>query len=45
MTESIELTLVVPMYNSAEILPHLYRCVAGTLSGIVHSFEMIAVVD
>jgi len=45
MVERIELSVVIPVYNSANIFPALYRRLVGTLSNIVQSYEIIAVVD
>jgi len=45
MPEGIELSIVIPVYNSAEIFPHLHRRLVETLTDVVSSFEIIAVVD
>ena len=45
MSEGIELSIVIPVYNSAEIFPHLHRRLVETLTDVVSSFEIIAVVD
>ncbi|HUT64159.1 MAG TPA: glycosyltransferase family 2 protein [Anaerolineae bacterium] len=45
MIERIELSVVIPVYNSAKIFPALYRRLVETLSNIVQSYEIIAVVD
>ena len=45
MVKSIELSVVIPVYNSAEIFPELYRRLLNTLDSTVNSFEIIAVVD
>ncbi len=45
MVERVELSVVIPVYNSAEIFPELYRRLVETLSDTVQSYEIIAVVD
>ena len=45
MVKSIELSVVIPVYNSAEIFPELYSRLVNTLVSTVNSFEIIAVVD
>lgn len=45
MVESVELSVVIPVYNSAKIFPELHRRLVKTLSDTVHSYEIIAVVD
>lgn len=45
MIESIELSVVIPVYNSAKIFPELHRRLVETLSDTVQSYEIIAVVD
>ena len=45
MIERIELSVVIPVYNQAKIFPALYRRLVETLSNIVQSYEIIAVVD
>ena len=41
----VELSVVVPVYNSATIFPELHRRLVEALEGVVASFEIIAVVD
>jgi dolichol-phosphate mannosyltransferase len=41
----IELSVVVPIYNSANMFPELYQRLTGILDQKVSSFEIIAVVD
>jgi glycosyltransferase involved in cell wall biosynthesis len=45
MVESVELSVVIPVYNSAKIFPELHRRLVKTLSDTVQSYEIIAVVD
>ena len=45
MVERVELSVVIPVYNSAEIFPELHRRLVETLSDTVQSYEIIAVVD
>lgn len=45
MVESVELSVVIPVYNSAKIFPELHRRLVKTLSDTVPSYEIIAVVD
>jgi len=45
MVERIELSVVIPVYNSAEIFPELHRRLVETLSATLQSYEIIAVVD
>jgi len=40
-----ELSIVIPVYNSAAIFPELYRRLSENLSDIVSGFEIIAVLD
>ena len=40
-----ELSVVIPVYNSANIFPELYRRLTAALDQTVSSFEIIAVVD
>ncbi|HVM63107.1 MAG TPA: glycosyltransferase family 2 protein [Verrucomicrobiae bacterium] len=40
-----ELSIVIPVYNSADIFPELHRRLAAVLGARVKSFEIIAVVD
>ncbi len=40
-----ELSVVIPVYNSANIFPELHRRLVAVLSTAVSSFEIIAVVD
>lgn len=44
-TSKIELSIVVPIYNSATIFPELYRRICASLEAVVSSFELIAVLD
>ena len=41
----LDLSVVIPVYNSAEIFPELHRRLVETLSDTVQSYEIIAVVD
>ena len=41
----IELSIVIPVYNSALIFPELYRRLTAALEPIVPAFEIVAVVD
>jgi len=45
MPRSVELSVVIPVYNSAEIFPELHRRLTAALSGHVASWELVAVVD
>jgi dolichol-phosphate mannosyltransferase len=45
MVENIELSVVIPVYNSEEIFPELHKRLVKTLSDTVQSYEIIAVVD
>jgi polyisoprenyl-phosphate glycosyltransferase len=45
MIERIELSVVIPVYNSAEIFPELHRRLVEILLDTVQSYEIIAVVD
>ena len=45
MDKRIELSVVIPVYNSATIFPELYRRLLNTLDSTANSFEIIAVVD
>jgi dolichol-phosphate mannosyltransferase len=40
-----QLSVVIPVYNSANIFPELYQRLVDTLNKTVSSFEIIAVVD
>ena len=40
-----ELSIVIPVYNSEGIFPELYSRLTKALEAVVHSFEIIAVVD
>lgn len=42
---SVELSVVIPVYNSADIFPELYRRLSAVLEKISGSFEIVAVVD
>lgn len=43
--KNIELSVVVPVYNSADIFPELYKRLVAVLEKITGSFEIIAIVD
>lgn len=45
MVQNIELSVVIPVYNSEEIFPELHRRLIKILSNTVQSYEIIAVVD
>jgi dolichol-phosphate mannosyltransferase len=45
MSDPIDTSIVIPVYNSAEIFPLLYEQLVATLERAVDSFEIIAVVD
>ena len=45
MKQEIELSIVIPVYNSADIFPELYRRLVSTVEQAVNSFEIIAVLD
>jgi polyisoprenyl-phosphate glycosyltransferase len=42
---TLELSVVIPVYNSADIFPELHRRLAAALESPVKSFEIIAVLD
>lgn len=44
-SQGLELSVVIPVYNSANIFPELYRRLQAALGQMVASFEIIAVVD
>jgi len=44
-TSTLELSVIIPVYNSAEIFPELHRRLIAVLGPAVKSFEIIAVVD
>jgi glycosyltransferase involved in cell wall biosynthesis len=44
-TSTLELSVIIPVYNSAEIFPELHRRLIAVLEPAVKSFEIIAVVD
>lgn len=44
-TERPDLSVVIPMYNSANIFPELHKRLIRSLETCVHSFEIIAVLD
>jgi len=44
-TSILELSVIIPVYNSAEIFPELHRRLVSVLDPAVKSFEVIAVVD
>src|SRR5512145_909262 len=41
----IDLSIVIPVYNSAAIFPELHRRVSESLRSVAPSFELIAVLD
>ena len=43
--ERVELSVVIPVYNSAGIFPELYRRLTSVLKKTVKSYEIIAVLD
>ena len=45
MPEKIELSIVIPVYDSAKIFPQLYMRLTDALLGVVNSYEILAVVD
>jgi dolichol-phosphate mannosyltransferase len=45
LVENIELSVIIPVYNSEEIFPELHKRLVKTLSETVQSYEIIAVVD
>src|SRR5580658_6052802 len=42
---TLELSVVIPVYNSADIFPELHRRLVAALEPRVKSFEIIAVLD
>lgn len=42
---SVELSVVIPVFNSANIFPELHRRLTTTLAGVVSTYEIIGVVD
>jgi glycosyltransferase involved in cell wall biosynthesis len=44
-TSTLELSVIIPVYNSADIFPELHRRLVTVLEPAVKSFEIIAVVD
>jgi dolichol-phosphate mannosyltransferase len=44
-TPTLELSVIIPVYNSADIFPELHRRLVSVLEPAVKSFEIIAVVD
>jgi glycosyltransferase involved in cell wall biosynthesis len=42
---SVELSVVVPVYNEEDNVPELHRRLTGTLSGAVESYEIVLVDD
>jgi len=42
---SPELSIVIPVYNSANIFPELHRRLVAALEPVVNSFEVLAVLD
>ncbi len=45
MNHPYEVSVIIPIYNSAEIFPHLYERLTKTLSACTQTYEIIAVVD
>ena len=45
MSEKIDISIVIPVYNSAQIFPVLYKRMVKVLTEVANSFEIIAVVD
>ena len=45
MPEQVELSVVIPVYNSEKIFPELYRQLTDALPKAVQSFQIVAVVD
>ena len=45
MSEKIKFSIVIPVYNSAQIFPLLYDRLVKVLTKIVNSFEILAIVD
>jgi glycosyltransferase involved in cell wall biosynthesis len=45
VNKRIDLSIVIPVYNSADIFPELYRRLVASLERAVNSFEIIAVLD
>lgn len=45
MAKAIELSIVIPVFNSADIFPELYTRISNSLSDAVSTYEIIAVVD
>jgi dolichol-phosphate mannosyltransferase len=41
----LELSVVIPVYNSAAIFPELYRRLTAVLGAVVASFEVITILD
>jgi glycosyltransferase involved in cell wall biosynthesis len=44
-TPSVEVSVVIPVYNSADIFPELHRRLVAVLENVAKSFEIIAVLD
>jgi polyisoprenyl-phosphate glycosyltransferase len=44
-TSTVELSVIIPVYNSADIFPELHRRLTAVLEPAVKSYEIIAVVD
>lgn len=42
---TVQLSIVIPVYNSAEIFPELHRRITEALDGVVESYEILAMVD
>jgi len=45
MNKDVELSIVIPVYNSAAIFPELYNRTVAALASVVGEFEIIAVLD
>ena len=41
----VELSIIVPVFNSGTIFPELYREVCESVGPVVSSFELLAVID
>lgn len=45
MENQVELSIVIPVYNSADIFPELYRVLVDSLKKVKDTYEIIAVLD
>lgn len=45
MPQSIELSIVIPIYNSANIFPELHKRLIAVLDALTQNFEIITVLD